>query len=58
MEKLEFININSFNDTQEIKQALKKMTKKEIVGIIVELVEEGKISLLDLAKLKGRGGDI
>ena len=58
MEKIESVNIYSFNDTQEIKQALKKMTKKEIIGIIVELVEEGKISLFDLAKLKGRGGDI
>jgi hypothetical protein len=40
-------------DSQEVKQALKKMPKKEIIGMIVELVEKGRLSLWDLAELKG-----
>ena len=38
-------------DSQEVKQALKKMSKKALVGIIVELVEKGRLSLWDLAEL-------
>jgi aspartate/tyrosine/aromatic aminotransferase len=40
-------------DSQEIKQALKKMPKKAIIGMIVELVEKGRLSILDLEELKG-----
>ena len=40
-------------DSQEVKQALKKMPKKEIIGMIVELVEKGRLSLWDLEQLKG-----
>jgi len=42
-------------DSQEVKQALKKMPKKALVGIIVELVERGKVSLWDLAELNIKG---
>tara|TARA_R110002020_G_scaffold333527_1_gene548971 strand:+ start:1349 stop:1558 length:210 start_codon:yes stop_codon:yes gene_type:complete len=40
-------------DSQEVKQALKKMPKKAIIGMIVELVEKGRLSLWDLEELKG-----
>ena len=40
----------SWNDSQEIKQALKKMPKKTIIGMVAKLVELGTLGFEDLDK--------
>jgi len=49
--KLYFGKFQKVVDSQEVKQALKKMPKKEIIGMIVELVEKGRLSIWDLEEL-------
>ena len=46
----------SWNDSQEIKQALKKMPKKTIIGMVAKLVELGTLGIEDLDKAVSETG--